>query len=37
MSQKNGIAVPVPLTIEMFHKDVSSGRGICNFMNVIQM
>jgi hypothetical protein len=22
LSKKNGIAMPVPLTIEMFHKDV---------------
>lgn len=37
MSQKNGIAVAIPLTIEMFHKDMSSGRGICSLINIIWM
>jgi len=37
MSQKIGIAMPVPSKIEMFHKDMSSGRGICTLMNVIWM
>lgn len=37
MSQKNGIAMPIPLTVEMFHKDMNSGRGICTLMNVIWM
>jgi hypothetical protein len=37
LSKENGIAIPVPLTIEMFHKDVDSGRGICTLMNVSWM